>query len=148
MKQTLLQACLIALLAGAVAAAAFQLHPRAPSLHAIEEPLKADEVGLKEIQTRWQGDVIWLDARPRDQFDAGHIPNARLLNEQEFETQLLEMLDTLQAATKPIIIYCGGQKCEASRHVREKLLSTVPMEKENCFILKGGWPAWKAAQGK
>jgi len=146
MKQALLQAVIITLLAAAVAAAAFQLHPRAPALHAIEEPLKADEVGLKEIQARWQGDVIWLDARPRDQFDAGHIPGARLLNEQEFETQLLEMLDTLQAATKPIIIYCGGQKCEASRHVREKLLTMVPVE--NCFILKGGWPAWKAAQGK
>ena len=144
MKQALLQAVIITLLAAAVAAAALQLHPRAPALHAIEEPLKADEVGLKEIQARWQGDVIWLDARPRDQFDAGHIPSARLLNEQEFEAQLLEMLDTLQAATKPIIISCGGQKCEASRHIREKLLTMVPVE--NCFILKGGWPAWKAAQ--
>jgi rhodanese-related sulfurtransferase len=137
---------LLTLLAAVVAAAAFQFHPRAPALYLVEEPLKADEVGLKEIQQRWQGDVIWLDARPRDQFDAGHIPGARLLNEQGFEAQLLEMLDTLQATTKPIIIYCGGQKCEASRHVREKLLSMVPVEA--CFILKGGWPTWQAGQGK
>ncbi len=146
MKQALIQACLIALLAGVVAAAAFQLHPKAPALYLTQEPLKADEVGLKEIHERWKGDVIWLDARPRDQFDKAHIPEARLLNEQEFDNQLLEMLDTLQTATKPVIIYCGGQKCEASRHVREKLMTMVPLE--NCFILKGGWPAWQAAQGK
>jgi 3-mercaptopyruvate sulfurtransferase SseA len=69
-----------------------------------------------------------------------------MLNEQEFDNQLLEMLDTLQTTTKTVVIYCGGQKCEASRHVREKLLTMVPVE--NCFILKGGWPVWKDAQEK
>jgi rhodanese-related sulfurtransferase len=146
MKQALLQSLILSALAAAVATAAFQFHPRAPALYLVQEPLLADEVGLKEIQERWKGEVIWLDARPRDQFDADHIPGARLLNEQEFDAQLLDMLDTLQAAAKPIIIYCGGQKCEASRHVREKLLTMVPVE--NCFILKGGWPTWKAGRGK
>lgn len=141
MKQSLLQALVITLLAAAAAVAAFQLHPRAPSLHAVHEPLKADEVGLKEIHERWKDEVIWLDARPRDQFQQEHIPGARLLNEQEFDVLLLELLDELQKTHKPVVIYCGGQKCEASRHVREKLLTLVPLE--DCFILKGGWPAWK-----
>jgi rhodanese-related sulfurtransferase len=110
------------------------------------EPLRSDEVGLKEINERWKGDVVWLDARPRDQFNLAHVPGARLLNEQDFDNQLLEMLDILQTTTKPVILYCGGQKCEASRHVREKLLTMVPLE--NCFVLKGGWPAWLAGQGK
>jgi 3-mercaptopyruvate sulfurtransferase SseA len=146
MKQVLIQASLLLLLAVAAATAAYHFHPRAPSLYLTQEPLKADEVSLKQIMERWKGDVIWLDARPRDQFEAGHIPGARILNEQEFDNQLLEMLDTLQTTTKTVVIYCGGQKCEASRHVREKLLTMVPVE--NCFILKGGWPAWKDAQGK
>lgn len=146
MRSALPQALVIILLAAGAAAAAFQLHPRAPALYAVQEPLKADEVGLKEIQERWKGDVIWLDARPRDQFDKDHIPEARLLNEQEFDTQLLDLLETLQTATKPVIIYCSGQKCEASRHVREKLLSMVPID--DCYILKGGYPAWQAAQEK
>ena len=109
----------------------------------MQEPLKADEVGMKEVNERWKGDVIWLDARPRDQFQQEHIPGARLLNEQEFDSLLLERLDELQTASRPVVIYCGGQKCEASRHVREKLLTLVPLE--DCFILKGGWPAWKQA---
>ena len=146
MKQTILQASLIALLAGVVAAAVYQVHPRAPALYLRLEPLRSDEVGLKEINERWKGDVVWLDARPRDQFNLAHVPGARLLNEQDFDNQLLEMLDILQTTTKPVILYCGGQKCEASRHVREKLLTMVPLE--NCFVLKGGWPAWLAGQGK
>ena len=146
MKQTILQASLIALLAGVVAAAGYQVHPRAPALYLMLEPLRSDEVGLKEINERWKGDVVWLDARPRDQFNLAHVPGARLLNEQDFDNQLLEMLDILQTTTKPVILYCGGQKCEASRHVREKLLTMVPLE--NCFVLKGGWPAWLAGQGK
>lgn len=143
MKKSLLQALVITLLAAAAAVAAFQFHPRAPALHAVQEPLKADEVGMKEVHERWKGGVIWLDARPRDQFQQEHIPGARLLNEQEFDSLLLELLDELQTASKPVVIYCGGQKCEASRHVREKLLTLVPLE--DCFILKGGWPAWKQA---
>jgi rhodanese-related sulfurtransferase len=146
MKQAILQASLIALLAGVVAAAVYQVHPRAPALYLMLEPLRSDEVGLKEINERWKGDVVWLDARPRDQFNLAHVPGARLLNEQDFDNQLLEMLDILQTTTKPVILYCGGQKCEASRHVREKLLTMVPLE--NCFVLKGGWPAWLAGQGK
>lgn len=143
MKHSLLQALAITLLAAAAAMAAFQLHPRAPSLHAVQEPLKADEVGLKEIHEHWKDEVIWLDARPRDHFQQEHIPGARLLNEQEFDVLLLELLDDLQKTRKPVVIYCGGKKCEASRHVREKLLTLVPLDE--CFILKGGWPVWKQA---
>lgn len=143
MKKPLIQALVITLLAAAAAVTAFQFHPHAPALHAVQEPLKADEVGMKEVNERWKGDVIWLDARPRDQFQQEHIPGARLLNEQEFDSLLLELLDELQTAGRPVVIYCGGQKCEASRHVREKLLTLVPLEE--CFILKGGWPAWKQA---
>jgi rhodanese-related sulfurtransferase len=145
MKQAFFQALVLTLLAGVLAAAAFQFHPRAPALYLIQEPTRADEVTLAQIQERWDGKVIWLDARPKDQFEIEHIPEAKLLNEQGFDEQLLTILDTLQTATQPVIIYCGGQKCEASRHVREKLTALVPLD--HCYILKGGWPAWKEAQG-
>lgn len=144
MRTALHQALLLVLLAGAAGATSFWLHPRAPALYLVEEPRKPDELTLKDITERWKGDVIWLDARPKDQFEAAHIPEARPLNEQSFDEQLFDMLDLLQTNSKPIIIYCGGQKCEASRHVREKLLSRVPVEQ--CYVLKGGFPAWQKAQ--
>ncbi len=144
MRSTLIQALLLLLLAAATAAVAYQVHPRAPSLYLDDAPVRADEVTLKQVQERWQGKVIWLDARPDDVFQKAHVPEARLLNEQHFSDQLLDLLETLQTTDKPVIIYCGGEKCEASRTIREKLLAVVPLEQ--CYVLKGGWPAWQAAQ--
>ena len=141
MKALIIQVFTLGSLAALAAFATYQWHPRAPALYAIQEPLKSDEISVAEVQKRWSGQVIWLDARPRDQFVTGHIPGALILNEQEFDQQLLEILDTLQTAAKPVVIYCGGQKCEASRHVREKLMSVVALDE--CYVLKGGWPAWQ-----
>lgn len=144
MKSTFVQAAVLLLLAAGAAAMTYQWHPRAPALYLSEAPLQKDEISLNQIQERWQGNVIWLDARPTDVYAKGHIPGARLLNEQDFSNQLLELLDTLQTSDLPVIIYCGGEKCEASRKIREQLLPVAP--REHCYILKGGWPAWQAAQ--
>lgn len=144
MKQTLLQAMLLLLLATTAAVAAWKLHPRAPALYQVEEPPRDDERTVAQIQKEWQGKVLWLDARTDEEFAKEHIPGARPLNEQHFQQQLFELLDTLQTIDKPVVIYCGGQKCEASRKVMEKLKEVVALEQ--CYVLKGGWPAWQAAQ--
>lgn len=137
------QALILLLLAVAAAWGTHAWHPRAPALYLVQEPLRDDEVSMQAIQERWKGDVLWIDARIQEQFDAGHAPGALLLNEQKFDEQLFGHLDTLQANTKPVIIYCSAAKCEASRHVLERLKQTLPVE--NVFVLKGGWQAWKAA---
>jgi rhodanese-related sulfurtransferase len=137
------QALILLMLAVAAAWGTHAWHPRAPALYLVQEPLRDDEVSMQAIQERWKGDVLWIDARIQEQFDAGHVPGALLLNEQKFDEQLFGHLDTLQANTKPVIIYCSAAKCEASRHVLERLKQTLPVE--NVFVLKGGWQAWKAA---
>lgn len=137
------QSLILFLLAAAAAWGTHAWHPRAPALYLVQEPLRDDEVSMQAIQERWKGDVLWIDARIQEQFDAGHVPGALLLNEQKFDEQLFGHLDTLQANTKPIIIYCSAAKCEASRHVLERLKQTLPVE--NVFVLKGGWQAWKVA---
>lgn len=137
------QALILLLLAVAAAWGTHAWHPRAPALYLVQEPLRDDEVSMLAIQERWKGDVLWIDARIQEQFDAGHVPGALLLNEQKFDEQLFGHLDTLQTNTKPVIIYCSAAKCEASRHVLERLKQTLPVE--NVFVLKGGWQAWKAA---
>jgi rhodanese-related sulfurtransferase len=139
MFTTLRQATLIILLAASAAWATYTWHPRAPALYLVQEPLRNDEVSMQVIQERWQGKVLWIDARIQEQYDAGHIPGAVLLNEQDFEHQLFDLLDTLQTNTKPIILYCSAAKCDASRTILERLKQTLPIE--NAFVLKGGWGA-------
>lgn len=140
------QALILAVLAALLGVATHFLHPRAPAWYLTEEPLRDDEVTLERVQSEWKGDVLWIDARPTDQFEAGHVPEAKPLNEQSFDDQLFELLETLQTNTLPVIIYCGGESCHASRTVRQKLLERVPLE--NVFVLRGGWKTWLDAGGQ
>lgn len=119
-------------------------HPRAPALRLVEEPLRDDEVSLSRVMDEWNGEVIWLDARPRSEYEKGHIPGAYLLNEEGFLDQLIDLLDVLQMAERPVIIYCNGARCEASRKIREQLMMQFPLE--DVWVLKGGWPMWLAEE--
>lgn len=140
------QATVILALAATAAWATHAWHPRAPALYLVQEPLRNDEVSMQVIQERWQGDVLWIDARIQEQYDAEHVPGAVLLNEQHFDEQLFGLLDTLQTNKKPIILYCNAAKCDASRKILEHLKQMLPIE--NAFVLKGGWNAWQEAAKK
>ncbi len=133
-------AILLALtLAGATATQLW--HPAAPPWYQAEIAAGEDEVTISDIAERWKGDVVWVDARSKDRYDAEHIPGAILINEYDLDTQIFQNLDKLQAAGKPIIVYCDGQKCQASHKIREHLALNVGLPE--VWVLTGGWPAWK-----
>lgn len=140
--RALIQGLLLVVLAVAGAGATHLWHPRAPSLWLTEEPLRDDEISISHVMSEWDGQVIWLDARPESEFGKGHIPGAYLLNEEGFLDQLMELLDVLQTSVQPVVIYCNGERCEASRRIREQLMNQFPLE--NVWVLKGGWPQWQA----
>jgi rhodanese-related sulfurtransferase len=135
------QMALLALASLGLAVLASVWHPHAPAWRRVESPPKRDEVDAAEIPRRWPAGVLWLDARPRKQYESGHIPGALPLGEADFDGDLLAILDALQRADRPVILYCDGARCETSRRVRERLLQMVPLDQ--CFILRGGYGAWK-----
>ncbi len=130
--------CVFTLLA---AAGTHFFHPRAPSWYLSEEPVGENETSMAEIAAKWKGDVLWIDARVKEQYDAEHVPGAISLNEQNFDAALFDHIETLQDVSKPVVIYCGGEKCEASKKIRQALIERLPLE--NVFVLKGGWQAWR-----
>ena len=138
------QAVIILLLAFAASAGAHFFHPRAPVWYLTEEPLRDDEISLELIKQKWEGRVVWVDARVESQFALGHVPGALLLNEQNFHDQLADHLEALQKASvegKAVVVYCGAEACQASRKVRGQLVELLGLE--NVFVLKGGWRAWQ-----
>ncbi len=146
MKRAMGQALLLLLLSAVAAVGVHFWHPMAPAWYLVVAPMQEDEVTVERVKGEFGGKVLWLDARPEDQYVAGHIPEAKLLNEQGFNEQLFELIDVLQKNTLPVVIYCGGKKCESSRKIKERLVESLPME--NVWVLKGGWPAWKKAEGE
>lgn len=145
MNKALVQALVLLLLSAGAGVAVHFLHPMAPAWYAVQAPPEDDEVTPEQVQSKWNGQVLWLDARTEVLFSLGHIPGARLLNEQGFDAQLFELIETLQTNALPVVIYCAGEKCEASRKIKKRLTESLPVE--NVWVLKGGWPAWLAIGG-
>lgn len=143
------QIVLLLLLAAGAGALVYRYHPNRPELYLTHEAAGPGEITVMEAKARAAaGPVIWLDARHQAEFTAGHIPGALLLNQSDWENLLIAAFPALSEAAEgtPVIIYCDGQECAASRAVREKLQQT-PLGSRELLILRGGWPAWQAALG-
>ncbi len=86
-------------------------------------------------------DVLFMDARRKDEYDAGHIPRALNVDIQLFEmdpTYRNEMMQMLYGLDKrrPVVTYCGGGNCELS-HKLSDLLASIGFQ--HVFIYLGGW---------
>jgi len=119
-------------------------HPRAPALYLQNEPLARNEVTLEEVGERWSGEVIWIDARSRAEYEKGHHPGALLLNEEEWTDLLLQHEEILFGSETPVVVYCAARVCEASRKVTERLRQNTP--REEVYFLRGGWKVLKDAE--
>lgn len=148
LRRIFLQSTILLALAAAAGALSWKFHPEAPELYLTHEASAPGEITVAEARQRMAaGPVVWVDARHQREFAAGHIPGALLLNLQDWENLLIASFETLTSAPEgaPVIIYCDGQQCEASRAVREKLQQT-PVGDRELLILRGGWPAWQGGE--
>ncbi|MBI4025525.1 MAG: rhodanese-like domain-containing protein [Verrucomicrobia bacterium] len=94
---------------------------------------------MKTILTWKNPAVLWVDARSAKEFEQGHIPGAMRLNEDAWEELLAPFLEAW-SAPRPVVVYCGDQPCEASRHVAGRLRDAGI---KPVYVLKGGWDAWQ-----
>jgi len=86
-------------------------------------------------------DVLFMDARRKDEYDSGHIPRAMNVDVQQFEldptyrNHVMQMLYSLDKR-RPVVAYCGGGNCELSHKLADVLRS---VGFEHVFIYTGGW---------
>ena len=82
-------------------------------------------------------DLVVLDVRERDAFEAGHIPGARLLPRGQLE---LRVNEELTDPTRRILVYCefGRISTLATATLRQ-------MGFQGAVALDGGMKAWREA---
>jgi rhodanese-related sulfurtransferase len=84
-----------------------------------------------------RNDVVLVDVRPSEEFDAGHIDGAVSIPLDEFDQRLEEL-----PADCEIVAYCRGAFCayahQAVRHLRQAGRTARRLE--------GGWPEWQLAE--
>jgi len=87
----------------------------------------------------WDGSVIWVDARPDDEFARDHVPGALSLNEDRW-SELLPQFLAAWSPEKKTVVYCSSLSCNASREVARRLRKEAQLP--SVFVLEGGWEAW------
>ena len=121
MRAVILQALALILTALLPAAGSAFLHPRRPGWDAQAFYRKA----------------VWVDARATKEYQKQHLTDALPLNEDEWDAQLVAVLEAWQPG-RPILVY--GKQCHDSEAVAKRLLK---MGIEPVYDLKGGWPPWQ-----
>ncbi len=86
------------------------------------------------------GSFLFVDARSRADFVAGHVKGAVSLPIGEFDAGIHDFLDRYSPETG-IVAYCSGRNCEDS-HQLAQLFLDFGYARVNVMI--DGYPGWKA----
>jgi rhodanese-related sulfurtransferase len=98
---------------------------------------EVETIGRDELIERLnRGDVVLVDVRPREEFEAGHIDGAQSIPIDELEQHLVEL-----PADREIVAYCRGPFC-AYAHQAVRHLHTAGRDAKRLDI---GWPEWRLA---
>jgi rhodanese-related sulfurtransferase len=138
LRKTALQALVLCAFAIVPALLTAFFHPDKPEWD--PTVLKEGETNLP-LAISWGDEVLWVDARSREDYDKEHIPGAVLLTEDDWDEEIEDVLNEWLPEMK-VVVYCSSLACQESHKVRERLLEYGLTE---VYVLKGGWETWKAA---
>jgi rhodanese-related sulfurtransferase len=104
-----------------------------------QKPPSGDEVTVEQAKG-WGKTVMWIDARPEEEYVAGHVPDALLLNTEQWDKLLPQVLDNWSPDRK-LVVYCSQKTCGASQEVARRLKDEAGLN--SVYVLQGGWEAWQ-----
>lgn len=83
------------------------------------------------------GDVVLVDVRPEEEFEAGHIDGAVSIPIDQLADRLAELPGDAE-----VVAYCRGPLCAYAHEAVRQLRGAGRVARR----LEGGWPEWKLAQ--
>jgi rhodanese-related sulfurtransferase/predicted transcriptional regulator len=99
---------------------------------------EVEAISREELVKRLRGnDVVVVDVRPAEEFDAGHIRGAVSIPLDELDERLAEL-----PADSEIVAYCRGTLCAYAHEAVRRLRA----EGRPARRLEGGWPEWQLAE--
>ena len=88
------------------------------------------------IERLHRGDVVLVDVRPAEEFEAGHIDGARSIPIAELQDRLAEL-----PADREVVAYCRGPFCAYAHQAVRTLRSAGRTARR----MEEGWPEWRLA---
>ena len=99
-----------------------------------------DAIGRDELIARLRkGDIVLVDVRPAEEFEAGHIRGARSIPLEELEDRLAEL-----PADREVVAYCRGPFCAYAHDAVRRLRAAGRPARR----LEDGWPEWRLADAR
>ena len=84
-----------------------------------------------------RGDVVLVDVRPTEEFEAGHIEGARSIPIAELQDRLAEL-----PADREVVAYCRGPFCAYAHQA----VRTLQSAGRSARRMEEGWPEWRLAR--
>jgi rhodanese-related sulfurtransferase/predicted transcriptional regulator len=96
-----------------------------------------EAIDRDELRKRLRrGDVVLIDVRPGEEYDAGHIEGARSIPIDELDERLAEL-----PADREVVAYCRGPFCAYAHEAVRRLRDSGRQARR----LDDGWPEWRLA---
>jgi rhodanese-related sulfurtransferase len=96
-----------------------------------------ETIGRDELIARLRnGEVVLVDVRPVEEFEAGHIDGARSIPVEELESRLAEL-----PADREVVAYCRGPFCAYAHDAVRQLKA----DGRRARRLEEGWLEWRLA---
>jgi rhodanese-related sulfurtransferase/DNA-binding HxlR family transcriptional regulator len=96
---------------------------------------EVEAIGRDELISRLaKGDVVLVDVRPTEEFDAGHIDGAQSIPIEELKRRLDEI-----PGDREVVAYCRGPFCAYAHEA----VRTLRAEGRLARRLEEGWPEWR-----
>jgi len=96
---------------------------------------RGDEITVPQAQSLGAS-ALWIDARSRADYEAGHVEGALLLNEDAWGELLIPVVERWQPGMA-VIVYCDSHGCQASRKVAGRLRAEAGVD--TAKVLRGEW---------
>lgn len=99
---------------------------------------EVEAIDRDELRSRLRkGEVVLVDVRPREEYEAGHIQGARSIPIDELDDRLAEL-----PADREVVAYCRGPFCAYAHDAVRRLRSAGRPARR----LQDGWPEWQLTQ--
>jgi len=100
-------------------------------------------IPLDKAREHFMGQTaIFIDARPRDSFDEGHIEGALSLPLHDLHDRYMDVVARIPP-DRLIITYCDGESCLLSEELARFLIEDGF---KNVKVLADGWTVWRDRQ--
>lgn len=150
LKQAIIQAIAIAIIAGVVAFAhnAFSVNGINPFRKIKDVPVIEDEghettegvciIDIEKAKAIIEAGGLVIDARTAGEYADGHLPGALLVDYYDMGRYLDEIMPLLSPELE-IMIYCAGVDCEDSELLARELFM---LGYKKLVVFKGGYEEW------